>query len=364
MKMTNQLISYIAPGAPATRRPATGNEPYLRPEIGFTPRWFQHQLGTDFGAEWHHSPGLRRDFLIAARQRLQQLFPGTAIGGIDRSEQPRDLLTGTFGACTISAIYGVPIEFTANNWPTAAKQYLSDEAADQLTPPDLLQNPFFQNLLNQLDQIATLEDSIVGYINWQGVLNNAHRLRGEALFLDLVENPDRAKHLFDCVAQTMHDASQIVFDRQLRSGVAPSFFTVSNCLVNLISSHFYRQYLLPYDIQFARRFECLGVHNCAWNANPYLTAYAEIPHVAYIDMGIDSDLVQARRLFPAARRAIMYPPFDLTEKSAAELRADLERIARDFGPCDFVAADIDVETPLERVRELVHLCAEISRQYE
>jgi hypothetical protein len=346
------------------RRPATGREPYLRPEIGFTPRWFQQQLGIDFDAEWHTSPKFRRAFLIAARHRLRQLFPGTAIGGIDRPDQPLDLLTGTFGACTISAIYGIPIEFAANNWPTAAKQYLSDEAADQLAPPDLTTNLFFQKLLAQLDQIAQLEGPILGYINWQGVLNNAHRLRGEALFLDLIENPARAAHLFQCVVKTMRDASRAIFQRQRQSGVTTTFWTVSNCLVNLISADFYRKYLLPHDIQFAQRFNCLGVHNCAWNANPYLAAYAEIPHVAYIDMGIESDLAKARRLFPNARRAIMYPPFDLTQKSSAELHADLVHIAREYGPCDLVAADIDVETPLERVRELVQRCAEISHATE
>ena len=32
-----QLISYFALGAPATRLPASGREPRIRPEIGFTP---------------------------------------------------------------------------------------------------------------------------------------------------------------------------------------------------------------------------------------------------------------------------------------------------------------------------------------
>lgn len=35
-KKQKQLISYIALSAPATRRPADGDEPFLRPEIGFT----------------------------------------------------------------------------------------------------------------------------------------------------------------------------------------------------------------------------------------------------------------------------------------------------------------------------------------
>jgi len=48
-----QLISYIAPAAPATRRPAQGHEPFLRPEVGFTPRWYRAALGIDFGRRRH-----------------------------------------------------------------------------------------------------------------------------------------------------------------------------------------------------------------------------------------------------------------------------------------------------------------------
>ena len=55
-----QLISYIAPGAPATRRPETAELPFLRPEIGFTPRWYAKSLGIDFGEKWHIDPSYRR----------------------------------------------------------------------------------------------------------------------------------------------------------------------------------------------------------------------------------------------------------------------------------------------------------------
>jgi len=60
----------------------------------------------------------------------------------------------------------------------------------------------------------------------------------------------------------------------------------------------------------AEAFGCLGVHNCAWNANPYMEHYAALPSVAYVDMGIKSDLKRARETFPASRRAIMYTPMD------------------------------------------------------
>lgn len=354
-----QLLSYIAPGAPATRRPARGDEPYLRLELGFTPKWYREAAGVDFGTAWHQNPSVRRAALAAMRETLDRRFPGANIG---TGEGP-DLLTGVHGACTVAAIYGLPVIYAPDQWPTCAGPYLDDAAADRLEPPDLDRNPFLQQLLAQVDEIAALGESVRGYINWQGVLNNAHRLRGESLFLDLMTAPDRCRHLFDCVCETMLDAARRLHARQRAHAVEVGFFTISNCLVNLVSPEIYREQLLPFDQRLAEAFGCIGVHNCAWNANPYLDAYAEIPKVAYIDMGLESDLCRARAMFPRARRALMYTPTDLAGKPWPEIRADFERIAADYGPCDLVAADIEAGTPDDRIARVQDLCQELSARW-
>jgi len=80
-------------------------------------------------------------------------------------------------------------------------------------------------------------------------------------------------------------------------------------------------------------------------------------------MGQESDLIRTRKLFPHARRAIMYTPMDIANKSLADIRADLERIARDYGPCDIVAADIEAGTPDGRIIDFIHLCEGIGEKY-
>lgn len=350
-----QLISYIAPGAPATRRPATGHEPFLRPEAGFTPNWYRNALGIDFGERWHHNVAYRCGAVSAMRDELARRFPGLNIGnGI-----PQDMLTGTYGACVVAAMFGLPIIYTPNQWPVCAGPYLDDGAIDRLEPIDPATNPFFQHIMEQIDAIALLKGRVEGFLNWQGILNNAHRLRGEALFTDLMTNPERCVRLFGVVCDTMISAARLLHNRQRESGLNMPFFTVSNCLVNLISPSQYEDYLLPFDRRLAEAFGCIGVHNCAWNANPYLEAYATIPHVAYIDMGIDSALERARDLFPRARRAIMYTPTDLANKPVPQIVGDLERIAAQYGPCDLVAADIEAGTADEKVRALFDACAEL-----
>ena len=351
-----QLISYIAPAAPATRRIGDGDEPFLRPEIGFTPTWYRQYLDIDYGEPFHTDPSYRRDAVVAMSELLHDHFPGTRIGKMGLAGEPLDLLTGLFGACSVAAIYDVPIVYAADNWPNCEHQYLNDKQIDQLEPPNLSNNSHFQHIMEQVDWIANSEGPVVGYINWQGVLNNAQRLRGQQLFLDMLDKPKRAKRLFGCVCQTMMDAATRLHVRQRETGFEVAFFTVSNCLVNMVSPRLYEEFLLPLDRQIAEAFDCLGIHNCAWSATPYLDFYAQVPKVAYIDMGLQSDLNRARMLFPDARRALMYTPMDLTNKPLTEIEKDLEQIATEYAPCDLVLADIDAGMPDEKVCAIIDKC--------
>ncbi len=359
-----QLISYIALGAPATRRPVTGSLPFLRPEIGFTPNWFHKSLGIDFGEKYHANPAYRREAILKMREAVDRRFPGTQIGKMDDQEGTLDLLTGVNGACSIVAMFGVPIRFANDNWPVSEHVHLSDVEMMNLRPIDPANNPFFQSILDQVEWIAAHEGKVVGFMNWQGVMNNAQRLRGPQLFMDMLIDPEMTRNLLECVCTTMIDSAKALQKKQMESGVSYTFFTVSNCLVNMLSSELYEEFILPFDQRIAEAFETIGIHNCAWNANPYLDKYASIPKLGYIDMGMDSDLNKASELFPDTRRAIMYTPMDLANRPIPEIQKDLEYIALNYGPCDIVAADIEDRTPDGKVRDLIQLCRDISGKFE
>ena len=363
MPDTKQLISYIALSAPATRRPVTGNEPFLRPEIGFTPKWYRDAVGVDFGEIWHTDPSVRLRSIVLMGREVRRRFSGVPIGCLQDPEEPKDALTGTFGAAFVAALYDIPIHYQQENWPWNTHKYLTDEEGNSLEPANLDSSPLFHSLMEQLDWIAAETGTLVGYLNWQGVLNNAYRLRGEDLFMDMLLEPERARHLFECITTTMIEGARLVYARQRQAGFQVDHFTVSNCLVNMISPDQYRDLIYPWDRRIAEAFGCLGVHNCAWNANPYMEHYAALPSVAYVDMGIKSDLKRARETFPASRRAIMYTPMDVSNKSSAQILLDLETIARDYGPCDVVFADIESGTPDSRIMELVRFCEQISQAH-
>lgn len=355
----HQLRSYIAPGAPATRRPCDGTESALRIEFGFTPRWYRERCGVDFSERWHLDPFYRRETIVAMRRELQRSFPELAVGAGNPDDVPANI-DAVHGALFVSMLFGVPAEYYADNWPAARHAYLAPEAVAALEVPDFDNAPVFAQLMDQMDRIEEAFGRIEGYINWQGVLNTSYRLRGPDIFYDLLVDPPLARHLFETVAHTMIEGMRRVYARQRRSGVVVRHATVGNCLVNMVSPETYREHLLPWDRTIRGAFDHFGIHNCAWNVDPYIEDYAGVPSLGYVDMGLDSDLARARRLCPEARRAVMYTPMDLAAKPLDAIRDDLVRIHRDLGPCDVVMADIEYGTPDERVKAVAAMAEDIA----
>ena len=124
----DELVSYIALSAPATRRPGTGGEPFLRPEFGFTPNWYRDAVGVDFGTRWHTDPEYRRSALVNMAREVWRRFPALPIGQVEDPEAPTDLLTGIYGASFVALLYGIPIEYQDDNWPWSAREHLDGAA--------------------------------------------------------------------------------------------------------------------------------------------------------------------------------------------------------------------------------------------
>ncbi len=329
------------------------------------PTWFRQTLDFDFGERWHTDPAYRYDTIAAMSKETRRRFGGRSdIGIMQDPDDPADILTGTYGTVLVAGIYGAPIEYRSDDWPSVKHGWLlSDRQADELKPPELDRSPLWNHLMGQLDWIEGEHGRIEGFLNWQGVLNNAFRLRGSRIFVDMRTAPERVEHVFECVTETMIEGARRLYQRQRESGVRINHYTISNCLVNMTSPKQYAHFQLPFDLRIAESFGMIGVHNCAWCADPYIDLYATLPRVAYIDMGMESDLARAKKAFPDARRAIMYGPMHIRNRPLAQIEQDLNGIAERYGPCDIVFADITHDTPDERVLALIDICERITEKH-
>lgn len=352
---TWQLRNHIPIAGPARREPADGTESPMRVSLGFEPAWFHQRCGVEFGERWHTDPRYRRDSLVVCKRELKRAFP--AIDYWDAlSDADMWTLSGAYGAYPIAYLFGAELLYDIDRWPAPLRPVLTLDDVNRLDIDELLSNAFVADLHRQMDMIEKESGRIHGYLNWQGVLNNAFILVGQSIFTDMVERPELAHRFFDFISNLMIRLATMIQARQTQSGFTVDHLSVSNCTINMVSARFYREFVFPYDQKIAEQFTRFGVHTCNWNATPYLQNIAQLPKVGYIDMGIETNLAQAKSLFPEARRAVMYSPVKLQDAPCDEIENDMRKIRDAIAPCDIVMADIQATTPDSRVNELLQIC--------
>jgi hypothetical protein len=363
--MDYRLRNYIPISGPATREPLVGDEPDLRLSIGFCPRWFHNRLGIDFSRCWHTDPDYRYATLVRMKTCLHETFPDLPnfrLSQVNGVEQHCATISGVYGIKLIPMLYGLDIAWRTDDWPdNQAHQFLSKEALSQLQPFAVAELPPLIELLAQMDQIEQGYGPINGYMNYQGLLNVAMKLRGNDLFLDIYDDPPFVRHLLGHIADTIRQTAQLVQERQRRSGFAVNLLSMSNCVMNLVSPETYEAFVLPHDLALSGQFDCFGIHTCNWDVTPYLDVLRRISRMGYLDMGPMSDMIRARHLFPDARRAVFYAPVALMQNSPERIRADIEKIYRDLAPCDIVLADISEATDDERIRQFYSIMQSVDQ---
>ena len=381
LKLTG-LRNHIPLSGPATREPCDGSEAPMRVSLGFTPKWYVDRLDIDFGEAWHLDSEYRYAQMLRMREYLAQTFPDVdyfaprfrenlASGG--RFEPSCATISSVFGIMLMSSCYGLPIVYRRDNWPDAAGgAHLQREEIEAIIGrgffdfrrPEQLPGGGLtvRSLFAQMDTIARRWGEIHGYLNYQGLLNIALKVRGNDLFLDMYDDPDFVHAFLAHIAAAIGDLSKIVQARQRDSGFDIDLLSMSNCVMSMVSPDQYEEFVLPLDQKLSLGYARFGVHTCNWVIDPYADSLRKIEKMDYIDTGINSDMERVKRLFPDARRAVLYTPGEAESKSLDELSADLTRIAREYAPCDVVLADVETTTSDEKIRSFLGIAAELGKQ--
>lgn len=315
-------------------------------------------MGLDYRERWHTDVEYRRESFVSMRKTLNKRFPTLNLGGDDPDQVP-GTVSIAFGTPLLAGIFGLDLHYMADNWLANAVTSCTDEQAAAMEVPVLEDSPVFQDLMRQMDEIEQRYGQIEGVLDFDGALNTAFRVRGQDIFVDMITDKDRAYHVLNVATESILKLVDAVHARQIASGVERNFFVTSNCVVNMLSGEHYEEFVLPCDQRLGEHFDHFGVHNCAWDASSYLDGYAQIDNLAYLDFGIESDLVKIRRLFPQTRRCLIYTPMDLKKNTVEEFRRDLNQIREELSPCEIILADIDVDIPDSQITIFYEIAAEL-----
>jgi len=258
----------------------------------FHPEWWHKNYGLSFEKEFFYDPDTRVEADLKMRKILHERFGRYNIEK-EANIEPRPSIGGVHLAAgyIISEMFGCGIKFSKDSSPQVIPKNLTDEEVDKIKPVNFSENKTFQELKQMIERLKGRFGYVIGDINWQGVLNVALDLRGDKIFIDMMQNKARARRLFCAITETIKEfviyiksetgTSSISVNRTIKF-VNPELYLHSNCSVVMISPAMYQDLLLEYDTEMARVFQPYGIHHCGNNMHirmgvGYLPLPAETP---------------------------------------------------------------------------------------
>lgn len=309
---------------------------FLPVELIFMPNWWHRHYGIAFDQSFY----LDKETRIANEQRmnaiLHQRFGQMGLGEVNPQRHPIIGSKHVAGGFVMPALMGCQIQFSPDQspWPNLAS--LDDAQVMALQVPDIQNTWPMQDLIADMDTLEQEFGYVEGDFDIDGVINLALHLRGQQLFVDMVENPTLAHHLFDVCARTMAEVAEYVKRRTGTCAIATdrmivhvdeTIFLHSNCSVQMISPQHYQEFLLKSELYLASRLQPYGIHHCGARMEGYSPAYAQVPS-AYFDIGWEADFGRCRELLPEAFFNLRLSPTRMQFLSPAEIAADTEKLLR------------------------------------
>lgn len=329
-------------------------------ELIFNPNWWHQNYHISFDKSFYFDGEARIENDKLMRRVMFERF-----GMGEPNQAPRPVIGSMYvaGGFILPALFGVEIRFSDNEAPWPVALNAEDRVIRELAVPDIHHTWPMSQIIADMDILANQWGYVVGDFDTDGILNTALHIRGQQLFLDFVDNPELAHHLFSVLAETYVRIASYMKARTGTCSVATNrsilhvdkeIYLHSNCSVQMISPKMYGEYLLPYERYMAEKLTPYGIHHCADNLQQFAEAYAALPLV-FLDVGWGSDVGICRRSFPNTFLNLRLNPVRMLNQSRNEVRQDVERLFEEAGSPNRIGIcciNMDYGTPDENIEAI------------
>ncbi len=323
---------------------------------GFMPAWWEAEYNITFGTDFHTNFRVHQKTLVKMESLLKERFgdlPNFFCGDDYANSYACER---RYGDGLVPALFGGKVEFEdESGHPFAVSMDLTDEEAENLTIPDLQHHPVIETIL---DPEKGGFESVSGELGFEGVLNIAFKLRGQEIFVDMIQKRQLFQHMCSVVNETIDKLVHMVREWQDPGHTRPTFFVTCNCLMNMISNTMYEDQLFSFDTSFSNSFEMFGMHTCNWIVDPYLDAIAKISDtIDYLDMGCYSDLDRVHKLFPGLRPAVFIHPEIIRQSELSEIGEKVSELCKKLISGSILLSDLEAGTDDSAIRKVYEVAA-------
>lgn len=304
-------------------------------DIVFHPSWWHAHAGITFDEDFFYHPLKRVESERKMEAVLYDRFGQHGLGGHRHDDLPVVGPVHNAAGYLISEMLGCEIRYRED----APPDVLSAERDGLAIDPDAaFGSAAFKRFEGLCDALKTRHGYLTGDVNWSGILNAALDVRGQSLFMDMLDDPESVRTGFQRIAEVISrfvggvqaetKTSSVSVNRVVRFFDQPVWLH-SECSNTMISAADYERFILPIDCAWSREHRPFGIHHCGNDPHRFAESYAKIPHLDFLDVGWGGDVKLLREHLPDTFLNIRLDPVQLVHWTPEEIRDTIMRLVAD-----------------------------------
>lgn len=353
------------------RNPVLHND-ILPVEVVFHPSWWNRHAGLTFDRDFFYHPARRVEAERTMERVLYERFGDLGLGKDRERALPVIGPVHNAAGYLLSEMIGCRVEYREAEPPQVIPAGTKSLTLDV---ERAFAGPAFGQLQDLVGDLKRSFGYVTGDVNWGGILNLALDLRGQDIFLDMVDRPADVHAFFKRIAEVIERFTSYIADETGSTSISVNrtvlhlrgpVFLHSECALTMISARHYESFILPIDSEWSRRRRPFGVHYCGEDPHRYADILARIPHLDLLDVGWGGDLGLLREKLPRTFLNIRLSPVEIVKQSVEDIRRAIRaRVAASGNPylTGVCCINMDDKVTDDKVRAIFETVFDLRREY-
>lgn len=313
------------------------NKPLLPADVVFAPQWWHHNEGITFDRDYFFHPAKRVEVERKSDQALYRRWGKFGLGENKDKDLPVIGPVHLAAGYMLNEMLGCEVRYREDAPPQPIPANKSDL---NISVDAAFRSPAFKDLLNLIETLEKKYGYVAGDVGWGGILNTALDIRGQQLFMDMVDKPEAVHSYLDKFAELsrkfvtyIHSkthTSSISVNRNVRH-LRPAVFLHSECSHTMIDTRHYEQFIFKYDAQWSKTLKPFGIHFCGKDPHRFAPAFARLPRLDFLDVGWGGKVAEIRQHLPNTFLNIRLSPVEITHQSTQQIADTIEKLVAESG---------------------------------
>ncbi|HLA85137.1 MAG TPA: hypothetical protein VJL29_10110 [Thermoguttaceae bacterium] len=321
----------------AYSRNGTLQNDMLPVDVVLAPSWWHRHAGITFDEDFFFHPVRRVEAERKMEKVLHERWGRFGLGADHDKNLPVVGAVHLAAGYLLSEMLGCRVDYLPDGPPQVIPAELDDLA---ISPQAAFASPAYHRFAKLADDLKTRHGALLGDVNFSGVLNIALDLRGQSIFMDMLDRPETVERFLTGISAVISrfadevgratGTTSISVNRNVRNIPRPVWLH-SECSHVMISTAQYEQFLMPLDAAWSRQHRPFGIHYCGADPHRYAEAFGRLPHLDFLDVGSGGDVALLRKHLPHTFLNLRYSPVEIVKQSPDEIRRHIRSLVHASG---------------------------------